>query len=300
MELIVVADIGRELSRRHYEQLEQGHILFFPQTPIELSAEDRNFLLSQQQSGASYHKNIAYRPQQDIVTGAAGRSDRERLRHIMKSYCQEAARLLSELLPRYAQSWRLDFTSFRPQQEEGRKLPLRSRNDLLHVDAFPSRPTNGARILRLFTNINPEQPRVWLVSDNFEALARRYAHQAGLLEIARPRRSPLRRILVRLARSAGFHSAARSPYDAFMLRFHNFLKENRRFQETCPKRRLEFPPNSSWLVFTDMVSHAVLSGRYALEQTFIVSRGALALPEKAPASILEEICGLPLTTGVRS
>ena len=45
---------------------------------------------------------------------------------------------------------------------------------------------------------------------------------------------------------------------------------------------------------TAMVSHAVLGGRYALEQTFIVSRASLALPDKAPIAILEAIAGASL------
>jgi hypothetical protein len=52
---------------------------------------------------------------------------------------------------------------------------------------------------------------------------------------------------------------------------------------------------SSWLVFTDMVSHAVLAGQYALEQTFIVSRKALLCPDQAPVNILERLAGIPLT-----
>ncbi len=80
-----------------------------------------------------------------------------------------------------------------------------------------------------------------------------------------------------------------------MRRFHNFLKENREFQQTCPKQRLEFPPGSSWIVFTDVVSHAVLTGRFALEQTFIVSTRAMLEPERAPVSVLEGLTGLPLT-----
>jgi hypothetical protein len=44
-----------------------------------------------------------------------------------------------------------------------------------------------------------------------------------------------------------------------------------------------------------MVSHAVLSGQFALEQTFIISTSALALPEKAPVRVLERIAGCPLT-----
>ncbi len=88
-----------------------------------------------------------------------------------------------------------------------------------------------------------------------------------------------------------------SPYDQFMLRFHNFLKENGEFQRSCTKQRWEFPPGSTWVVFTDMVSHAVLAGQFALEQTFIVSRKALLLPHKAPIHILEKLCGCSLTSG---
>src|SRR5256885_5352149 len=49
------------------------------------------------------------------------------------------------------------------------------------------------------------------------------------------------------------------------------------YQQAAQTERLAFPPASTWLVFTDMVSHAVLSGQYALEQTFIVPRESLAL-----------------------
>jgi hypothetical protein len=80
-----------------------------------------------------------------------------------------------------------------------------------------------------------------------------------------------------------------------MLRFHHFLKEQDEFQRTCSRSRWEFPPNSTWFVFTDFVSHAVLAGQFALEQTFLVSKESLVLPEKAPLRILERLAGCPLT-----
>jgi len=49
------------------------------------------------------------------------------------------------------------------------------------------------------------------------------------------------------------------------------------------------------MVFTDMVSHAVLKGRYALEQTFVVARTSLVLPDKAPIAILERIAQAPMS-----
>lgn len=84
---------------------------------------------------------------------------------------------------------------------------------------------------------------------------------------------------------------ARSPYDEFMLRFHHFLKENAAYQAEARKDTHTFPPGSTWIVFTDMVSHAVLSGQYALEQTLIVAHDSLVLPEKAPIAILERLAG---------
>ncbi len=79
-----------------------------------------------------------------------------------------------------------------------------------------------------------------------------------------------------------------------MLRFHDYLKENTAFQENCPKIRIEFPPGSTWLCYTDSVPHSVLSGQYALEQTFIIPLEAMVTPHKAPIRVLEKIAGVPL------
>jgi hypothetical protein len=286
---------GAEDQGRWYcEQLEQGNILFFAKTPFEFSDDDRKFLLRQRQSGASYHKNVAYRPKQDRLTGfvSSNREEQEDLRAVMRTYSERATQLVARLLPRYAADWKLDFASFRPQEEQGRQIRLRARNDLLHVDSFPTRPTHGARILRIFTNINPTQPRVWLTTETFDGLAERFLGPSGAAELrAGLGTGGLRGGLVRAARALHLPVADPSPYDRFMLRFHHFLKENGEFQQTCPKARWEFPPNSTWMVFTDMVAHAVLSGQFALEQTFIVARGALVLPEKAPVSVLESFIG---------
>jgi hypothetical protein len=151
--------------------------------------------------------------------------------------------------------------------------------------------------MRFFTNINPTEPRVWLTSETFEELAQRFSGSnapVGLFPSPASSASALQS-LRRWARAAGLPVRPASPFDDFMHRFHNFLKQNSEFQATCPKTRWEFPPNSSWIVLTDTVSHAVLSGQFALEQTYIIPRSALALPEKAPINILEQICGRPLT-----
>jgi len=295
----VARERKEDLARRYCERLEEGHILFFNETPFLLPDDDRAFLLNVRQASAAYHKNISYRPNQDQVKGfARGSVDEKTLRTILRAYSQRVTQFVSDLLPPYAGRWQLDLASFRPVEEERRQLSPRARNDLLHVDAFPTRPTNGNRLLRVFTNINPTKPRVWATTQTFDVLARQFAMAAGLSDIAAQTRSPFRRwrVLIRLARSAGIPFLDRSPYDQFMLGFHHYLKANQAFQEGCPKYRWEFPPNSTWIVFTDMVAHAALSGQFALEQTFIVSRDALLLRHKAPVCILESLCEMPLTS----
>lgn len=79
-----------------------------------------------------------------------------------------------------------------------------------------------------------------------------------------------------------------------MMRFHNFLKENEGFQREARKEAIAFSAGSSWMVFTDTVPHAVLAGQYALEQTFLVERGAELAPEHAPLRVLERIAGAAL------
>src|SRR5713101_2519051 len=184
-------------SRRRWyaERLEEGHILLFERAPFPLpDAGERAALASVRQASAAYHKNISYRPDEDRVKGLAKGADVETVRRVLRAYSQHATRLLTELFPWYASEWKLDFASFRPVEERGRQLSLRARNDLLHVDAFPTRPTNGSRILRVFTNVNETASRFWITTDTFDVLAPRLAMEAGLGRIAARARSRWRAV----------------------------------------------------------------------------------------------------------
>jgi len=280
-------------SRAYCELLERGQILFFREPPFDLPFEDRKFLLAQEWAELRLHKNVSYRPAEDILKGVTGDAATvERLHSIMRNYSNQVIEFLTKFLAPYAGKWTLDFSSFRPFEEERRGLPLHKRNDLLHVDAFPSRPTRGGRILRVFTNLNPTKPRIWQTTEDFETLARRYAEDAGLSRIAED--SWVSRTVQDWGEKLGFRGMGRTPYDMFMLGFHDYLKENTAFQKNCFKVRLEFPPLSTWLVFTDGVAHAAMSGQYALEQTFLIPPKALVAPEQAPYRILENLVGQPL------
>src|SRR5262249_18069350 len=171
------------------------------------------------------HKNISYDPYSGKAAGFAFQSPAQalRLRDLLEAFSQTATAWLIATLPRYAAGWQLDRVSFRPEEEATRKLRVTARNDLLHIDAFPSRPTNGYRILRLFANVNLTEPRVWVTSDPFPKLLARYGREVGL-----PSEGPqwfhrLGQSMIGLFRP---RRSRRSVYDAFMLRFHNYLKTN--------------------------------------------------------------------------
>src|SRR5215471_6829557 len=219
---------------QHYcRELEQGHILFFDQPPFAFSKADADFLINQPQTNSKLHKNISYRPEADEMRGFGGDpGDEKRAQQILRHYCEQVTELVATLLAPYAGKVQRDYASFRPLEEAGRSLSLHKRNDLLHVDAFPSRPTRGGRILRVFTNLNPRQPRVWDAGLPFPALAERYAEAAGLKQFAsRGRSFRFRQALS----SLGLPIAYRTSYDSFMLHFHDWMKENHDLQSTLPR-----------------------------------------------------------------
>ena len=302
MELISV-DVNRQ-DEGYREQLcrrlEEGNILLLDPTPFAPNAEDGAFLREQRQTARASHKNIAYKPHLDKVTGVDGDSAQaeDRTRHIIAEYSRGALVLLADLFPAYSQHWRVDYASFRPVEEQGRDLPIRHRNDLMHIDAFPTRPTNGGRILRLFTNVHPTRDRIWGTADAFEIIAEKHAVRAGLKVVTRWPAS-VRRSMMGFGSRLGMKLPDRSAYDEFMLRFHHYLKADEEFQKTGQKDTASFPPGASWITFTDQVAHKALSGQYALEQTCIVPFGAMLEPERSPVRVLEDIAGTRLTTRER-
>ncbi len=270
--------------------LENGGVVYFEETPFFISKGDREFLLAIKQNNADYTKNIAYRPAQDRVTGLSKikAADAEKLHRIMADFHKQVYRFLENFLRPYAEGWKADFATYRPIEEKGRKMRLRARNDLLHVDSFATRPIYGDRILRTFLNINPTENRVWNTAGTFEQLLQTFSNQVAAPGPFKPRSLENASMVKSIAQKLGFKMSGESSYDEWMMNFHNFLKENAEFQKTCRKDEWQFPPNSSWIVFTDMVSHAVMSGQYALEQTFIISHDNLVLPQKAPINLLRK------------
>jgi hypothetical protein len=287
------------LLRSWCSALEAGSVIYFPQTPVPLPPADIDVLLGQQQTGSRLHKNISYKPDTDLLAGIDRKSappdEVDKLHAVMRRYSSSVADFLSKFLGPYESQWRRDYASFRPIEEKGRDLPLRRRNDLLHVDAFPTRPTRGMRILRFFHNIHPERTRDWAVGQPFAEIIGSFTPRK--LPVPKPD-GALAHKAKKMATSIGLAKLVpkwkRTPYDEFMMRMHNTMKEDEEFQKNCARELVQFASGSSWMVYTETVPHAALSGQYALEQTLLVDPHAMVTPESTPLAVLEKLAGARL------
>ena len=281
-------------ARSWCSHLEAGEILYFPQTPVPIPPDDLRFLLSARQTGSALHKNIAYKPNRDQLSGFDSKTSNPdevaELHAVMRRYSASVAAFLRDFLAPYRERWILDYASFRPLEEQGRDLALRKRNDMLHTDAFPTRPTRGRRILRFFHNIHPTRTRDWVVSEPFARVVGQFTPSPLPLPHADNAIASAGKSLGRAIGLGGIiPQLKRTPYDQFMMELHNAMKENAAFQRDCSKESVNFPAGSSWMVYTETVPHAVLAGQYALEQTFLVDHAAMVTPASAPVAILEQL-----------
>ena len=263
--------------------LEGGHVVVLPDLPFRLSEEEQSYLRPDAVKAGT--KAIKYERKTGRVWGTADSAGETVLGPMLKRYAEQAEALVLALFPGYAGALTVGATSFRPVEAQGRQQSQRHDDTLLHVDAFPSRPSAGQRIMRVFTNINPAgRPRVWRVGEPFEAVARRF-----LPEIAAP--LPGSAAIMQLL---GLTKARRTAADHYMLKLHDTMKVDAAYQRDCPRRTVEFQPGATWMVFTDQVSHAAISGQHALEQTFTLDLVGMSDPETSPLKVLERLKGRKL------
>jgi hypothetical protein len=263
--------------------LERGVVLFLPGLafPVERH-EDAVF----SPSVLSSSKNVSLDPATDRVGGTTltGRA-LEPLRSLMRRFSEGAATLVGQLFPSYAPRIQRGRASFRPAEIAGRQTSWRKDDTRLHVDAFPASPVQGRRILRVFSNVHPSgRPRSWRVGGEFEDLAGRFA--------SRLRIPPAGSAFV--LRALHVTKAWRTPYDALMLQLHDRMKEDQVFQQECEQEAFDFPPGTTWVAFTDQVSHAASAGQFQLEQTFLVPVDAMCDEQRSPLRILERLKGCRL------
>ncbi|MGN6652195.1 Kdo hydroxylase family protein [Trinickia sp.] len=264
--------------------LETGKVLFFPN--LRFAIEGGETALLDPALADPNRKNISLDPRGGALHGVAGDAvTQSAVRALVARYQTQARLLIDHLVPEYGDALRPAPTSLRLLRVETRHTSWRKDDSRLHVDAFPSRPNRGERILRVFANVNPHgEPRVWRVGEPFEQVARRFLPNikrqlpgsAWLLNALHITKSP------------------RSAYDHLMLNLHDRMKADLDYQKTCQQETIPFPPGSAWICFSDQTSHAAMSGQFMLEQTFFLPVRAMVQPECAPLGILERLEGRAL------
>jgi len=271
--------LAAEQSAELLAALESGQVLYCPQLPFELSPEEQRFLDPRWSNGKD--KNISLERDGAPLKGMAGSvEEMETLRRAVQRFRTQAIGLIETLFPAYTKNLRKARTSFRPVPVEGRSTSWRKDDSRLHVDAFPSRPNHGERILRVFANVNPHDvPRVWRVGEPFETLAQRM-----LPRIGRPLPGS-----GWLLHALHITKQPRSEYDHIMLQLHDRMKADLGYQATVPQVTMPFAAGSTWICFSDQTSHAAMSGQHMLEQTLHVPVDALVMPEKSPLRTLERL-----------
>ncbi|MBA3562819.1 MAG: Kdo hydroxylase family protein [Gammaproteobacteria bacterium] len=281
------------------DALERGSIVHFPDCPIELPPTGDLEFLRERLPEQLKLKNISYHPEADRVRGIEGDpAIVTRVHRILTGHSRRVEAFLQRIIPSLARDWTVGTVSFRPIEEQGRNLDPHASNELVHIDAGAYGATNGDRIFRFFVNVHPHEDRVWASKGRFPELYERYGHEAGIdvsqRRLAGLAKGPLDHARTRLLRGlekTGLPMARMldsSPYDRLMRRFHNFMKDTPAFQQSMEGHvDLRFKPFSAWMVFTDMVSHASVSGRYALVNTNLVPLANCRLRELAPYNILQ-------------
>jgi hypothetical protein len=269
---------------RALRALEEGSVLFLPQLKFSIQEGENRFLSPAVESKS---KNISF----DISTGklrGAGipEAELELLKSMMRRFATSCKGLLCNLLPDYKASLVQSRTSFRPAEIAGRSTSWRKDDTQLHIDSFPSSPVQDKRILRVFSNVNPDgRGRSWRLGESFEDVARRYLPSLS---------GPVWGV-GGLLRLCGATKSRRSTYDHFMLKIHDRMKADLVYQSKVEQTGYDFPPGSTWIVFTDQVSHAAMAGQYCLEQTFYLPVASMRDPSQAPLRILERLKGRKLT-----
>ncbi len=264
--------------------LEMGAIVILPRLPFALKSDEQYFLSPKWTDGKA--KNVSFDPANRAVrhTSAEG-ADKEALGRMIGRFSDNARGLVDCLFPLYGRGIRFGLTSYRPVEAAGRGGSKTKDDTRVHVDAFVSRPNQGERIMRVFSNINPQgRPREWIVGEPFADQARQF-----LPKIAKPTPGS-----AYVMKALGITKGLRTPYDHYMLQLHDRAKLDEQYQESCPKTPISIPAGATWIVFTDLVSHAVISGQYVLEQTFYLPVAAMQEPILSPLKTLERMVGREL------
>lgn len=260
------------------QALERGKVIFLPNLGFQIQDSERQLLNPDLLAPKS--RNISLDAQHELKGATTNEEQEHDLKQMILRFKTYSGQVLQHLFPMYNGHLRWAPTSFRPARVESRVQSWRADDKRLHVDAFPSRPNRGERILRVFANINPHgESRVWRVGEPFEKVAQQF------LPRCKPYRSWQAALLERLHITKSF----RTEYDHLMLQLHDGMKADLKYQTTARQEQVAFPHGSIWICYSDQTSHAAMSGQFMMEQTLHLSVNDTFEPEQSPLNVLSKL-----------
>jgi hypothetical protein len=280
-QIIEINDVpAGTMDKEWITSLEAGKVLYFRSLGFEPFPEELSLFTPEIRDPKS--RNISF-DANDRLKGAAGEpATQQALAAMMERFRAQAEALLGSLAPRYSGKLKRGQVSFRPSRVETRAQSWRADDRRLHVDAFPSRPNRGERLLRVFANVNPDGvPRVWRVGQPFEQVAGHFL----------PRIKPYSPWKAKGLHMLGITKSLRTEYDHLMLQLHDAMKGDPEYQKNAPQVEIGFVPGSTWICFSDQASHAAMSGQYVLELTMQLSPEEQYDPGSSPLAILSRMTG---------
>ncbi|KGF81095.1 hypothetical protein IA69_15130 [Massilia sp. JS1662] len=279
---IDMADVGHG-NPAWIAALEAGKVLYFPNFAQHgFTPQKEELALFREDIRDPKIRNISLSTAGDLKGVVGDDATKALMAGMIGRFRAEAEGLLANLVPRYGEHLRRGATSFRPSVVQNRVQSWRADDRRMHVDAFPSRPNYGERLLRVFTNVNLEgEPRVWRVGEPFEDVARRFL----------PKVKPYSAWQAKVLNALHVTKSLRSEYDHIMLQLHDAMKSDLDYQKNAPQVTFNFPPGCAWVCFSDQTSHAVMAGQYMMEHTLQLSPMHQYDKEASPLAILTRMQG---------
>ncbi len=288
-----------EVRRDALEELENGGVVFLPESGFELTATEREMISNPQALLAGFKEpevpngrpTIIFDPWRGkikthhyanvhgkMVRAHVRRECRPQLEAMMARFCTWVDGMVTTLFPSYGPVLVPDRVTYRPY-ERGSRQPL-------HIDSSYGYPTQGRGMFRLFCNVDPKnRPRVWQVGEPFEPFVRRFIPS---VQLRRPHWTAS--LLGRL----GIVRGSKTMYDQMIADIRHLAKRDKEYQRTAPREIIEFPTGSCWFAITDLVPHGAMSGQHSLDQTFFLPAAGMRNPNHSSLRILERLSGRSL------
>ena len=203
---------------------------------------------------------------------------------ILQAFQQAAEDAILRMVPAWRGALTPDRVSWRPLELSTRRVRWNARDDLFHIDHFPTRPTGGRRIVRFFFNACDGEDIVWSSTSPLKKLiedGKAFGQPQVFQDMAGLRRQAVRNQpwWSGFQRQTGLH-------DAVVKLVHDHLKRDETFQEETVRKLRCFTPGSAWFALTDSCCHALLRGRWLVDITWFLEPDACQFPDLLPTNLL--------------